>query len=201
VSTLAGTGRHGGFTFHDGAANASEFAFPTSLAIDSLAEPPVLYVVDYQNSRVRRYSHATGEVTTVAGGNGTRGFLDNCDARESLFNEPRAIALDAWSDTLYVADSRNNRVRSITGLEPPGIDGTGPTAASHHAPTRVSEVAAQFRAEQNSDSVFSADDNETFRLAIEPHPLRVFVFAGTTGEGRVSAYRLISARAQCIIAS
>ena len=55
------------------------------------------YVVDYQNSRVRRYSHATGIVSTVAGGNGTRGFVDNCTARDALFNEPRGVVVDAWS--------------------------------------------------------------------------------------------------------
>jgi len=54
-----------------------------------------------------------GTVTLIAGG-GVEGIADGFGAA-ARFNSPRGLALDP-SGNLYVADSRNNRIRKITGI-------------------------------------------------------------------------------------
>ncbi|MCI0636576.1 MAG: hypothetical protein L0206_22050, partial [Actinobacteria bacterium] len=56
-----------------------------------------------------------GTITTVAGvgGEANEGYSgDGCDPREALLFRPYGIALDA-ADNLYIADSRNNRIRVV----------------------------------------------------------------------------------------
>ena len=95
-------------------------------------------------------------VTTLAGGGGSgaaSGFVDGVGSA-ALFNQPTGIAVDS-SGVLFVADSSNNIVRTITpsgtvatlagggatGTAAGSFDGTG-TAASLSEPTGVAVSAA-----------------------------------------------------------
>lgn len=59
-----------------------------------------------------------GTVTLVAGGDGVGGMSDGFGSA-ARFNSPQGLALDP-SGYLYVADSRNNRIRKITGIDASG---------------------------------------------------------------------------------
>ncbi len=95
-------------------------------AIDALFWDPVpsadrsgnLYIADYENSRVRMVTAATGIVTTIAG-SGTcapicrGGFSgDGGPAKDATLNYSESVALDL-SGSLYIADTLNHRVRRV----------------------------------------------------------------------------------------
>ncbi|MDR2208970.1 MAG: hypothetical protein LBE22_08380 [Azoarcus sp.] len=103
VSTFAGDGEKG---FADGSEGAARFYRPSGIAIDSADN---LYVADINNNRIRKIT-PTGNVSTFAGGE--EGFADGSGGA-ARFYRPSAIATDK-ADNLYVADSRNHRVRKIT---------------------------------------------------------------------------------------
>jgi hypothetical protein len=101
TSTVAGTGTFG---YLDGAAVSAQFSTPagiTSIGPDTFA------VID--TNRVRKI--VNGNVTTLAG-QSSAGYFDGVGTA-ARFNVPWGIA--AKSDgTMYVADSGNNRIRSVT---------------------------------------------------------------------------------------
>ncbi len=77
-----------------------------------------LFMADSWYHRVRRIDADTGIITTIAG-NGSPGFSgDGGDARAASLMGPEGLAVDSKGN-LYVADTRNNRIRRIdseTGL-------------------------------------------------------------------------------------
>ena len=127
VSTLAGE-RAG---FADGARTAARFRTPSGLAVDADGR---IYVADTGNHAIRRIT-PDGIVTTLAG-DGIPGDRDG-PAASARFNGPVGVAVDA-SGTVYVADTYNDRIRTIDpdgrvrtlagGGEPGFVDGVGPEA-------------------------------------------------------------------------
>lgn len=108
VVPAAGTGS-GGFSGDGGPATSATLNSPTGVAVDSLGN---LYIADTLNSRIRKVGQ-NGIITTVAG-NGLYKFGgDGGEAQSARLNSPQAVAADALGD-LYIADSNNNRIRSIT---------------------------------------------------------------------------------------
>ena len=103
VSTLAGNGTAG---YVDGPGTAAQFSGPTGVACDGSGN---VYVADQFNRRIRKIVAATGVVTTLAGS--TYGFADGTGAA-ARFAAPSGVACDA-SNTVYVADFYNNRIRVI----------------------------------------------------------------------------------------
>ncbi|VAW87327.1 hypothetical protein MNBD_GAMMA17-1579 [hydrothermal vent metagenome] len=88
-------------------------SFPTDVAFGPDGS---LYIADEGNNRVRRVT-SDGTVTTVAGtgvqgDSGDGGFAD-----QALLNAPNGVAMSI-DGSLYIADSGNHRIRSIT---PEGI--------------------------------------------------------------------------------
>ena len=71
-----------------------------------------LYVTDYGTHRIRSVD-LTGinEVKTIAGSTG--GFANNTTGTSAQFQHPDGLAVSEDGSTLYVADSSNNRIRSI----------------------------------------------------------------------------------------
>lgn len=114
VSTLAGSSTSG---TNDGTGSAAQFSFPYGLAIDSSGN---LYVGDSGNNRIRKVTQA-GVVTTIAGS--TSGYADGVGAA-AKFNYPMGVAVDS-TGTVYVADSNNNRIRTVA------TDGTVTTFAGN----------------------------------------------------------------------
>jgi sugar lactone lactonase YvrE len=92
----------------------AKFNSPAATAVDISGN---VYVADYFNHRIRMITPA-GNVTTLAG-TGTPGFQDGPGAG-AQFNYPIGVAVDR-AKNVYVADSKNNRIRVIT---PAGVVST-----------------------------------------------------------------------------
>jgi hypothetical protein len=109
ISTIAGTGVTG-YTGDGGPATAAQLDDPRGLALDAAGN---LYVSNAEGTpvpSVRRISTA-GVITTVAGGNPAGYSGDGGPATSARLDEPRSIAVRG--NTLYIADSINNRVRRV----------------------------------------------------------------------------------------
>jgi len=109
VSTLAGSEESG---FADGEGSVAQFRLPHGIAIDATGN---LYVADTGNNRIRKVT-PEGVVSTLAGsgetGYGGGGFADG-EGSSAQFSSPHGIAIDV-AGNLYVADSRNRRIRKVT---------------------------------------------------------------------------------------
>jgi hypothetical protein len=90
----------------DGNGTDARFNLPTDVAADKNGN---LYVVDYNNSRVRMITPA-GDVTTIAGKAGS-GYV-NGNGSVARFNGPICVAVDT-NRNLYVCDRGNSVVRKI----------------------------------------------------------------------------------------
>ena len=107
VSTVAGNGT-AGYSGDNGSATSAQLNHPTGVAVDALGD---LYIADYGNHRVRAVS---GGVITTAAGNGTLGYSgDNGPATSAQLNYPTGVAADS-AGNLYIADSRNHRIRKVS---------------------------------------------------------------------------------------
>ncbi len=85
---------------------------PSGLAYD--AGRDVLWIADTGNHVLRRYDIRSGQVTTVAGSPHVDAFAgDGATAVTSFLNGPTAIALNPADQSLYIADTGNNRVRRL----------------------------------------------------------------------------------------
>jgi uncharacterized protein (TIGR03437 family) len=115
ISTVAGNGT-GGFSGDGGPATSASLDYPLGVAADAAGN---LYMADSGNNRIRKVS-PSGTISTVVG-NGTSGFSgDGGPATSASLLDPSGVALDA-AGNLYIADSRNNRIRKVS---PSGIIGT-----------------------------------------------------------------------------
>jgi sugar lactone lactonase YvrE len=107
ITTIAGS--DAGFSGDGGAALAARLNRPTAIAADS---DNTLYIADSSNHRIRRVT-SDGVITTIAG-NGVEGFSgDGGPATSATLDSPGGLAVDA-DKNLYVADTRNNRIRKVS---------------------------------------------------------------------------------------
>lgn len=106
VTTVAGSAGRPGRA--DGPAGASRFNSPTGVAVDPVGN---LYVADTGNHTLRRIVPG-GEVTTLAGCAGIKGFADGAGVL-ARFNGPADLAVDA-AGNLIVMDRDNHLVRRVT---------------------------------------------------------------------------------------
>jgi DNA-binding beta-propeller fold protein YncE len=117
LTVLTGDGRPG-FTGDGGPASKARVDQPTGLALDKAGN---VYLVDWNNNRVRRIDAKTGVITTAVG-NGEKdvhgeGLFagDGGPADKASLYVPGGIAFDA-AGNLWIADVLNGRIRKVTGL-------------------------------------------------------------------------------------
>jgi DNA-binding beta-propeller fold protein YncE len=108
VTTIAGVAGWPGSA--DGTGAAARFYWPTGVCYDQA--DGYLYVTDTGNDTVRRVSIA-GAVTTLAGSAGVIGSSDGAGAT-ARFRRPTGICYNFADSTMYVTDSYNDTVRSVT---------------------------------------------------------------------------------------
>lgn len=93
----------------NGVGTAASFRRPSGVAVS--ADNSVLYVADQGNSVIRKIDILQALVTTIAGG-GSGAFADGVGAF-AAFKAAWDLVVAPGGNTLYVADTSNNRVRVV----------------------------------------------------------------------------------------
>jgi len=119
ISTVAGDGEQH-YSGDGGLATAAGLDSPNGVAVDAAFN---LYIGDSNNQRVRKVTYSTGIISTIAG-NGVKGFSADGSATTVELARPLGVAVDS-NGTVYVADSDNHRIRSISGGQLATIAGNG----------------------------------------------------------------------------
>lgn len=112
VTTLAGSGAAGSA---NGVGTQASFNYPQGVALDANGN---LFVADSGNSSIRKITPG-GVVTTLAG-SGSPGKADGIRSSAS-FDRPYSLVVDTISNNVYVADTNNNTIRTIS---PTGVVST-----------------------------------------------------------------------------
>ena len=130
MTTVAGNGLEG-FAGDGGPASDAELATPLAVAVDGAAN---LYVVDTDNSRIRRIDADSGTITTFAGSGDLGPLEDGIAATKARFGRLRDAVITAAGD-LLVADGNNGlvfridtesgRIIHVAGSGMPGFSGDG----------------------------------------------------------------------------
>lgn len=119
INTVAGDGEQN-YSGDGGLATAAGLDSPSGVAVDSAFN---MYIGDTHNQRVRMVTHATGDISTIAG-TGAEGYNGEGTATAVELARPRGVAVDG-SGNVYLADSDNNMIRSISGSTLTTIAGSG----------------------------------------------------------------------------
>lgn len=138
ISTVAGTFTQieyaGGYSGDGGPATSAQLNYPAAVAVDVAGN---LFIADAHNHRLRKVN-PTGIINTVVG-NGQYSFSgDGGPAISATLNDPGGLAIDV-AGNLFIADTRNNRIRKVT---PAGIISTiagGGTEQSNSSSTYPGE--------------------------------------------------------------
>lgn len=114
INTFAGTGV-AGYSGDDGKAVGALLFKPSDVAVDLIGN---VFIADALNNCIRKVNTTSGIITTVAG-TGTVGYEgDGGPARSALLSQPLGVHIDK-AGTIYVADTSNSRVRTITATGAP----------------------------------------------------------------------------------
>jgi sugar lactone lactonase YvrE len=107
INTVAGN-ETGGFSGDGGIATAAQIAYPQAVAVDGAGN---LFIADTNNQRIRKVT-PDGVITTVAG-TGIYGFAgDGGPASSAQITSTYGITVGG-SNTLFISDTFNNRIRRI----------------------------------------------------------------------------------------
>ncbi len=183
VATFAGSGVAGST---DGLGTGASFNQPTGLVFDGFGN---LYVSDYNNDIIRKIT-PDGLVITIAGSNGTPGFV-NGQGTSALFSGPGYMAIDG-AGNLYVSDVGNNAIRMISpaglvttvaGSGRSGFQNGIGTAASFNHPSGI--------AIDPDGNLFVADQGNFSIRKITPTGI-VSTYAGNGIQGATNGYPLTS---------
>ncbi len=118
ITTLAGSGSTG--AIGSGAANIVPINFPTGVALDTSNN---VYIAERLN-RILKFDAASNTISTVAGASDgstatSSDIGDNGAATSAYLRQPFSVAVANFGTSveLYIADSKQNRVRKV------GVDG------------------------------------------------------------------------------
>lgn len=102
-------GKREGEGFADGVGGDVRFRYPAQGCFD---EEGNFYVCDQGNYCIRKMT-PDGVVSTFAGRPEIWGYADGDLRKEAQFNRPHGIAYDPATETFYIADKNNKRIRTI----------------------------------------------------------------------------------------
>lgn len=163
ISTIAGTGV-AGYSGDGGPATSAMFGHVFQMAIDNGGN---IFFADQRNNNIRKIS-AGGMISTVAGDGNHAFYGDGGPATAAAMKWPSGIAVDD-DGNLYIADSRNQRVRfvnaagiisTIAGNGTPGYSGDGgaATAATVSHPESVAvDIVGNLYIGDNSSTIRKID--------------------------------------------
>ena len=172
VTTPAGTGTNG---FADGAGTVAQFSLPEGIAVDSSFN---VYVADTNNQRIRVIN--TSNVVSTLAGTATPGY-NNGSTAIAQFNYPQGVAVDS-SGTVYVADTSNNRIRTITGGVVATLAGNGSNGYLDGAGTVAQFSHPEGIAVDSSFNVYVADfGNHRVRKITAAGIVSTLAGSGTAG--------------------
>ncbi|WP_221356265.1 RICIN domain-containing protein [Streptomyces beigongshangae] len=154
ISTVVGTSSAG--LAPDGTlATAAQLRNPTAVAVDSAGD---LYIADHGNHRVRKVTKADQKISTVAG-TGTATYVrDGVQAVSAPLSSPMGVVVDS-TDTLYIADTNNHRVREVAA------DGTIGTVAGTGTAGPEGDDGPAVKAQLKSPHGLAVDCVDTLYIA------------------------------------
>ncbi len=109
ITTVAGTGT-AGFSGDGGSAISAKLFLPSAVVVDSGGN---ILIADTSNNRVRLVS-LSSTISTVAGNGSAKFAGDGAQATSASLAFPASLVIDALGH-LVIADSQNNRVRTVSG--------------------------------------------------------------------------------------
>jgi hypothetical protein len=159
INTVAGDGSQS-YSGDGGLATVAGLDSPNGVAVDSGFN---IYIGDTHNQSVRLVTYTTGKISTVAG-TGAKGFNGDGAAATTELARPRGVAVGA-SGTVYVADSDNDLIRTISGGQIATIAGNGSEGYSGDSSASTSAALDTPRSvAYRSGAVVIADtDNQAVR--------------------------------------
>jgi hypothetical protein len=191
ITTVAGTGVPG-YSGDGGPASEARLNTPAGLALGADGS---IYIAELYNSVVRRVDPA-GTITTVAGTGGGGYSGDGVRATEAALNGPRGVALGP-DGSLYIADSRNSRVRRVRWLpcdpEQARARGEQVRAEAAEDPDAWREAALLFMIAEAWDDAMAAaervlaltpETDEPATMRAQVLAARVYAAKGHDGEAR-----------------
>lgn len=179
ITTVAGNGV-GGYLTDRVAATGTRINAPRGVAVDSQGN---LYIADTGNNRIRMVN-TSGIISTFAG-TGTASYNgDGITATTATLRAPQGVAVDA-SDTIYIADSANNRVRIVP------TTGTINTVAGNGTADYAGDTGPATGASLNSPRAVALDGSGTVYIADTSNNRLRKVGSGTittfAGNGNISS--------------
>ena len=181
ISTYAGTG-HKGSSGDGGQATDAELMSPRNLAMSAAG---VLYISEFDGHRVRKV--APGGIITTVAGTGMAGFKgDTGPAVAAQLAYPAGLAIDP-TGVLYIADTRNQRVRKVL---PSGIIVTALGAPGNESLNTPIGLAAD-----SGGNIFVAERHAWVRRFTPAGSATVVAGTGTAGydgDGHPASTALIS---------
>lgn len=158
INTIAGDGEQT-YSGDSGHATAAGLDSPNGVAVDAAFN---IYIGDTHNQRVRLVTFATGVITTLAG-TGVKGFSADGPAGSAALARPRGLAVDS-SGSVYLADSDNNRIRTISGGTVTTIAGNGAEGFTGDTGAATSATLDTPRATAFTGSEIAFSDTENNRV-------------------------------------
>jgi uncharacterized protein (TIGR03437 family) len=120
ITTISGTGVTGAVASGDDTATTLTMISPFGVTADSSGN---VFIAEFGTNRIRKID-TNGKITTAIG-DGNQGFAgDGGPANKVQMSGPTAVAIDG-SGNIYFADTRNNRVRKLSGGNVNSIVGNG----------------------------------------------------------------------------
>ncbi len=188
-----------------GKANQSSLKTPMGIALDKTGH---LYIADTQDNRIRMVG-SKFIITTIAGtgvlcSSGTNACGDGGSATSALLAAPRAVSVDG-NGNVYIADTRDHRVRLITGTTINAFAGTGeygfagdggaPLSAQLSTPNGVYADA--------TGKVFISDTGNQRIREVTGGVINTFMGSGSGGDGQSASgtYAMLANPYQVVVDS